>query len=353
MSASLSGSLCEKFNPTLDDRGCLYYDAADNDQECGFCKQPNFTYRCIADINRYIPVSHSLIQNYLCCHWLCHLINIRGVRIKDAHASKPLKMGMLWDLVLQKHLGGKDKKGNPITGTTISSAIEQYEIEDREVAKVKALFRAYKSLEIVIEEGGITQAPINFNYSTEADDDGNPKPYVWANVNITGYYDRLYSDHFVENKLSGRPDLYLDPYFIQSQIGTYFLVNPDLKYCIMEVVRVPDLKSTGSHKEEDDSDYEERCYQDIISRPSHYFIGWSSERKTYGKKYMRSEFDLEEIKHRYWCVVREIYMARSDNMFYKADRSCGQILPGVKCDMIPLCRYNKFNDGMYEIRRRD
>jgi len=68
---------------------------------------------------------------------------------------------------------------------------------------------------------------------------------------------------------------------------------------------------------------------------------------------MRSEFDMEEIKHRYKCVIRELYMAWADNMFYKADRTCNQVFPGIKCGMIPICRYGKFNDGMYEIRRRD
>jgi len=339
---------CEKFNPTFDDRVCLYYDAADQPFECGYCKQPNHTYRCFCDTGRILPLSHSLVQNYLACHWLCYLINIRGIRIKDSQTSKPLKMGMLWDLVLQKHLGGMDKNGNPID---IPGSIEQYEIEDREVAKVKALFRAYKDLGIVTEPDGKLQAKINISIQSELDSTGQPFP--WGNISITGYYDRLYDGYFVENKLSGRPDLYLDPYFIQSQVGTYFLADPSLKHCIMEVVRVPDLKSTGSHKDESDDTYGERCYQDVISRPSHYFIGWSSERKTYGKKYLRSEFDMDEIAHRYKCVAKEIQVAWMCNQFYKADRSCNQVLPGIKCDMMSTCRYNKFNDGMYEIRRRD
>ena len=342
------GEYCEKFNPTFDDRVCLYYDAADTDWECGFCKQPNYTYRCIADTGRIIPLSKSLIDNYLTCHWLCYLQNFRGVRVRDSQTSNALKMGFLWDLVLQKHLGSKDKKGNPID---IPEAINRYEIEAREVAKVKAVYRAYKELEIKTEPGGELQAKIDLSYVTERDE--REQPYNWSKVAITGYYDRKYDGYFVENKLSGRPDSYLDPFHIQSQVGTYFLADPSLKYCIMEICRTPDLKSTGSHKDEDMDTYQERVFQDIISRPSHYFIGWSSERKTYGRKFMRSEFDLDEVAHRYKCVAKEIQAAWMWNQFYKEDRSCGQILPGIKCDILPICRYGKFNDDMFTIRRRD
>lgn len=344
---ALKGENCSLFNPTFDSRGCSYYDEADNDWECGFCKRPE-NYRCIADVYRIIPLSHSLIQNYLTCHWLCYLQNFRGIRIKNEKTSNPLKMGMLWDLVLQKYLGGTDKKGNPID---IPAAIEQYEIEDREVAKVRAIFRAYKDLDIRVDPGYELQAKINLSYANETDKSG--VPYNWSKVAITGYYDRLYPGYFVENKLSGRPDNYLDPFFIQSQIGTYFLADPELKYCIMEIVRTPDLKSTGSHKDEDAAEYQERCYQDIISRPSYYFIGWNAEKRTYGKKYFRDEFDMEEIAHRYKCVAAEIQMAWMEGQFYKNDRACSQVLPGIKCDLMPLCRYNRFNDGLYEIRRRD
>jgi hypothetical protein len=348
--ANFKSQYCEKFNPTFDNRICAYYDAADNQSECGFCKQPNFTYRCIADTGRILPLSYSLVQNYLTCHWMGYLINIRGIRIKDSQTSKPLKMGMLWDKVLQKHLGGKNKNGSDIN---IPALIEQYEIEDREVSKVKALFRAYKDLEIKVDEGGVPQAPINYILKTESNHEGSPISCFWGDIKITGYYDCLYDGYFAEDKLSGRPDNYLDPSFIQSQVGTYFLVDESLKYCVMRVVRVPDLKSTGSHKDEDDDIYQERCYQDIISRPSRYFIGWSTERKTYGRKFMRSEFDLEEIKHTYQCVAREIQMAWTNNWFYKESRSCGQVFPGIPCDLKTICRYNKFNDGMFEIRRRD
>ena len=53
---NFKGQYCEKFNPTFDDRCCLYYDAADRPEECGFCKQPNYTYRCFCDTGRIIPL---------------------------------------------------------------------------------------------------------------------------------------------------------------------------------------------------------------------------------------------------------------------------------------------------------
>jgi hypothetical protein len=256
----------------------------------------------------------------------------------------------LWDLVLQRYLGGKDKFGKPID---INKTISAYEMEDRDVAIVKAIFRAYKTLEITVDPGFELQSKINLQYITETDNQG--KPYNWSRIAITGFYDRKYHDkkYFVENKLSGRPERYQDPFMIQSQVGTYFLADPDLKYCVMEVVRTPDLKSTGSHKDEDAATYEERCYQDIISRPSHYFIGYSHEKHTYGKKFFRDEFDLEEIKRRYESLAYFIQESWMYNRWYKEDKSCGSILPGIRCDMLSACRYNKGSETLYEIRKRD
>jgi hypothetical protein len=248
--------------------------------------------------------------------------------------------------VIGKHYGGIDREtGKPYD---IPAIIEKYEINPRDVAKVRGLYRAYKLLEIQIDPGYELQAKIDLKIGFDKTwGEGTP-----VEVLITGFYDRKYPDHFIENKLSGRPDYYLDPFFIQSQVGTYFLADPSLQSCTMEIARTPDLKSTGRFKEESDDDYGERVYQDVLSRPSHYFLGYQQDTHKYGKKFYRTEFNLEELKARYIHILREYWEARLFGGWYKSDKSCMNALPGIQCEMLQLCRYNNLSETIYQIRKR-
>ena len=336
---------CEKFNPNLDFKACESFDPATDPRECGFCKQEQY-YRCIAHKGQ-IPLSHSTIQNFLTCHHLCYLVNVRGIQVRDVMKSSPLKCGVLWDAVLGKHYGALDKETKQ--PYDIPALIKRYEIEPRDVAKVRGLYRAYKMLEVQIDDGFEIQKKIDLTIGFDK---------VWGDgvpveVMVTGFYDRFYADNcFVENKFSGRPDLYQDPFFIQSQIGTYFLADPSLESCIMEICRNPDLKSTHSHKDEDAETYGERVYQDALSRPGHYFIGWNIDTHRYGRRYYRKEFNLEEIRNRYIHIFREFWEANKFGGFYKNDRACAQILPGIPCEYISLCRHNNMSETIYKIRQR-
>ncbi len=255
-------------------------------------------------------------------------------------------MGTLWDAVLNKYYDGINKDtGKPYNMPEI---INKYEIAPRDVAKVRGLYRAYKMLEIQIEPGYELQTKINLKIDFKKVWNGGAP----VELMITGYYDRKYPTHFIENKLSGRPDNYLDPWFIQPQVGTYFLADPSLESCTMEICRTPDLKSTGKNKEEDDETYGERVYQDVLSRPSHYFLGYNQSTHHYGKKFYRTEFNLKELKDRFIHIFREYMEARALNGFYKNDRACSNILPGISCDMINICRYNNMSETQYQIRQR-
>jgi hypothetical protein len=250
--------------------------------------------------------------------------------------SVPLKLGILWDASLQFLLGKTDVNMNDI--------IDEYEIENREIAKVRALYRAVKTLEIKFDMNCEIQPSFFYNLDLHEDNKDADK------LVVNGKYDRKYADGFVETKLSGRPDFYLDIFFLQSQVGTYFAVDKSLEYCTMEISRTPDLRSTGQYKEESDDNYEERCYQDIISRPSYYFIGYDKNKHTYGKKYYRSEFDLDEVMDRFKHCAREIKEAAVCDGWYKNDRVCNQILPGIQCDMLSVCRHNTMSETMFKIK---
>jgi hypothetical protein len=120
----------------------------------------------------------------------------------------------------------------------------------------------------------------------------------------------------------------------------------------MEVVRVPDLRLTGKFKEESPEEHEERTFQDIISRPSFYFLGYDREKKCYGKKYYRNEFDLEGIKNRFRIISVMMHDCAAFDGWYKNDRVCNAILPGIPCDMKGVCRYNTMSESIYEVKQR-
>jgi hypothetical protein len=168
-------------------------------------------------------------------------------------------------------------------------------------------------------------------------------------LSVTGFYDRKYSDYFTEDKLSGRPEFYLDPFYIQSQMGTYFLADENLKHVIMEVVQFPQHKELKKKEETPDEMYQ-RVYGEIIASPSKYFIGFDRTTKTYGRKFYRREFDLEALKERYKQVAIEIISARWNGNFYKNFKSCNNIFPGVSCDMQAVCKNGNISENMYKIR---
>jgi hypothetical protein len=335
---------CSDFEPTFNEaEPCKYYIEKNEGRICGLCKKPE-RYRCINDLGyKPLPLSHSNVQSFLTCHHLFYLQQVLGVKVKDAHTSKPLKMGQLWDACQRYALGEKDM-------SLIDNVITGYDIDEVEVQKVKGLYKAWKQLGIRYEEGYELQKKIdNAIVFEEGACWGTGEP---VELRVRGFIDRSYPEYFAENKMSSKPDLYTDIFFIQSQVGTYFIADPGLKSVVMEVVRTPDLKM--SKKEEDSPEtYGNRIYHDAISRPAHYFIGYNPERNTYGKRFYRNEFDLNDVRSRYKHIFREIYEAAALGGWYKNDRSCKNILPGIVCDMLGACRYGKLSDEVYEIRSKE
>lgn len=367
----LDHTRCSKFSPTFDNKECQHYSYAEDsqmkqlDNECGYCKLPT-GYRCVADITRPIPLSHSSVGDFLTCHYGYYLKKVLGIEVRPPHLGIPLKAGKLWDTILQKHLGGN---------VNIKGVIDEYEIDEYTVAKVRALYHAYKELGIEVDPDGELQAKVDLTYDIDIPVNmfipsvnvGDERVNLWKTredlenetrkwrflLKITGFYDRKYGNYFVENKLSSRPEFYLDPYFMASQCGTYFLGDPNLEYVIMEVVLFPQqkkLKGTQKRTEETPNEMYERIYGEILSRPSKYFLGFDKEKKRYGKKYHRSEFDLEAIKQRYQQIVLEILSCQWSGNFYKNEKVCNNILPGISCSLINICRNNNISENIYCIR---
>jgi len=337
---------CPHYNPTFSgnnpDQCSMYLEQGDF---CGICKRVD-TYRCLGDVGvKPIHMSHSSVQDFLTCHRLFYIKQIMGLGVKNKHCSRPIKLGKLWDTVLQFKLGKGEV--NP------QSVIDDYDMDVYDVETIRALYRAYKDLDIQIEDGYELQAAVDIDWNPfdEVKTWGTGAPVT---VHVKGFYDRKYPEYFVENKLSGRPDGYLDIYFIQSQIATYFLADPNMEKCVMEVVRTPGLR-VNKEEEQDESGkmYGNRIYEDVMGRPAYYFQGWNKSKKTYGKTFFRKEFDLDDVRERYLSIFREIHEALACDGMYRNDRSCKGILPGMGCDFLNACRYGMVSDEVYEIRKKD
>jgi hypothetical protein len=226
-------------------------------------------------------------------------------------------------------------------------------------------------LEIVVEPGYELQAEVNLNYDITLPPTsfiptisvGKEAINLWAlraaqgeddrqfqfPLKVSGFYDRKYPTYFTEDKLSGRPEFYLDPFFIQSQNSTYFMADPKLEYCIMEVVQFPQQKELKK-KEESPEELFQRVYDNILSTPSRYFHGWDNKKRMYGVKFHRGEFDLKAAEERYRQVVIEIQAARWSGGFYKNFKACNNVFPGIACDMRMICKNGNISEEMFKIR---
>ena len=339
--------------------------------ECGYCKQPK-SFRCVADVCRIIPLSHSSVSDFCTCHYLYYLKKILGIEIRPPFLSSALKAGTLWDATKQLHLGKKQ---------SLRDIINKYEIDDYTVAKVKAIYSAYKYLEIEVDPGYELQAKIDMTYDiilppsqfvpsiTVGNNHAKEVVNLWKEaatqsederrwrfpLKITGFYDRKYENFFCEDKLSGSPSYYTEVYPLTSQVGTYLLADQNLEKVVMEVVLFPQqkvLKETKKRTQEETPDQlYERVYNEILSRPSNYFIGFNRETKRYGKVFYKGEFPLAEVEDSYKQIIIELISARWSNNFWKNRKSCNNQY-GSRCSYLPICENQNVSDAMFTIRNK-
>lgn len=308
---------------------CRHYLPVDGESS-GLCMLSD-EFVCVLDLDARAPrLSHSTVTDFLTCKRLYWHKNIKGIAVKNSTKSPALKMGVLWDTCIGVLLGQTDK-------TVIPKVISQYEIAPRDVARVKALHRGFKQLGIVLDPVcEFQQVFIQLFQYRDTD----------IHFVVKGILDRCYpaDNYFAETKLSSRPDFYLKLFNIMPQCGIYFLSDPNLQFVTMEVTRPPDLKSVGKFADETDREYEERCFRDILSRPAFYFIGYSRDTKTFGKKYYRTEFPLDEIEKRLSDVFYEITDCAARDAFHKNYRAC---YSPFQCEYLQVCQFDTWSEEIY------
>jgi len=280
-------------------------------------------------------LSHSSRIDFCKCRRLYYYRKIEGITVRPTMLSPAIKMGIIWDRYIESRYLGlpfKDK---------FWELVDEYAIEDMEVAKMHGMIQAYRTIGIEpyyeTKDGGIFRG-CQHKFSIDENKD----------FTIIGFLDRAYSDHIVEVKMSSRPDFYFQVHNITSQIGTYFLSNPDYKYVVIEAARTPGLRTgAGKYSDEDSDSYSKRVADDIISKPSHYFPGYSSKTGRHGKCYWRNEFPLDELMDDYIKINKDIVRAKEEDAWWKNYMSCYS--PFV-CNYLPICSTGVCSESIYEVK---
>ena len=299
-------NFCKTLKPD-DNSLCKDYIRSINANEPGFCKQPT-RFRCTEAMKVKLPsISFSSLTDFISCKLRYKHRVVDGLQMKSQHLTEPLKQGRAWDAYLQHLFDGNDYQ--PV--------ITSLRLSETQQAKINALARARRDLEIPINKDGLLgcQYKIHVPLSQEQ---------------VIGYADRAYDDHIIESKLSGRPDFYKQRENLTYQLGTYFMGNEAWQYADVEICRAPYLKLKSNESPEA---YEERVYGDILSRPGHYFIGWDRKTRTYGVRFWRSEFDLDEIFRTYVYVLDELKTTLKRGSWYGNFLACHVPAP---CQFLPV-----------------
>lgn len=311
--------ICGKY--VQGDDGCEFA----SDARGGFCRLPD-EFKCpVYEYFFYGQISVSQANTWMRCHRAYRHKYIDGIEMQDKMINRNMKIGQLI------HEGAEQI----YSGKPVSVDYSRYfgESDKRETGIVQVMIEKLSTLKrpdepCLPEEGFNIELP--------------------DCPNIRGVIDVLYAEHFIEFKTSGNPDYYLTPHYLQSQLGTYFLSDPKLKYCTMKVIRIPQLKSAGQYKDEDAETYVNRVMLDVEKRPAYYFVGLTDD-GTWGKKFYKAEFDMDEIVERYRHIMRERRLAIKQKCYYKNETGCLYPQP---CMYLQLCETGGVSDLIYTYREK-
>lgn len=312
-----------KFLSPAPDSPCRYYIDGDLN-EPGFCKKSSI-FRCIEALKSYLPhLTQSALKSFIQCKYKYYLSYILGIQVFDHHLPLLVKLGAIWDKFVDAKVSGK-----PFKRSTFSELIDRYQIYDTDASRLTALFKAAKEIGINFGEGAPQQKIV----------------HPIAEYCVVGYVDCASSDHFKEVKLTGSPDFFNKAWNIQIQIGTYFFGNPEWEYVDLLLTRRPAQK-TGKRQYSDESPeaFSERIYHDIIKRPAYYFIGYNRDEKTFGKRFWRTEFDLENVQKTYHMIFHELHDTVQANRWVQNSMSC---LVPTACWYLPICETGVVSDKIY------
>ena len=285
----------------------------------GFCSKPNY-FRCVEYMANNEPIiSYSVMRNFLRCEKLYYYTNILGLeRIEKPDA-----------LETERYIGTTlSRKKIDITGKENSIWLQ----------KARAIINSMGMLKI-------TEHIVNQDFESQKEftiqQDGVPQ--------IHGFIDfhHVSNKFFLKLETTLKPETYQDKFLIEDRIGTYFLSNSDYQFCVMLIIRTPEL--IYNENKEDLQKYYDRCLDDITRRPRHYFIGYNYETNRFGVKFYKQEMNLDELIKRYKWTVREIQQCVKEDYWPLRKGSC--FFP-LKCDFYEACSIGISEDRYRKIEKK-
>lgn len=307
----------------------------------GFCQLPN-QFRCIESIKAKAPrLSHSSVNTWLRCRRRWYIEYIKGITRRETMQSVALKMGTIWDKVKQDAFarGSWDVyEGLDI----VKEMVPRLALDEKDGLKLRALIRALGILEYVPERCDVNVKATFYHNKPLAE------MFVSGKLDAVPLGDKPY---YYEVKMSSRPDWYTEITNIESQVATYFLFDDRFDFVVMDITRVPDLRTPkGAKSGESEFGFEERTYDDILKRPSYYFIGWDKVKRRWGKPFYRREFDLDDVARRYRVISKEIQQAFIDDACYANPTAC---LTPFECDYKPICSTGGISEILFRERTKE
>jgi hypothetical protein len=301
---------------------CAHYIDALNVGEAGFCDSET-RFRCVEALKTSQPtLSHSAAMAWVKCKMYFYYYYILGIRVNDEYKSDALKRGSVWDAFMN----GEDYK-------VIADKV-QLGAKDR--IALSALIDAYTDLEIIRPEG---QSQVKVSY-----------PYL--NNTVVGFVDWGMEDGFEEWKMSSSPNYYLQHENIFHQVGTYFMSVPAWQYVDIKPAQMPQLRTGGTrgkYVSETDEQFYRRIYEDILARPSFYFVGYDRSKRTWGKRFYRKEFDLSYLESMYKWIFIEIRETLDRGSWYRNDGACKS---PFECDYLDIKKTGVVSRTQYHFASR-
>lgn len=317
----------------------------------GNCKLPAY-FLCIDDLHHILPtISVSSRKNFIRCRQLWYFNYIKGIKVKQTKMSESIKLGSLFGYFIQSRY----TKGNIIPETpkmgedkvfankpfkkVFWDLCNHYQLDEYSAHKLYAICKASAVLKLNFYKDGFVGIEKEFHVYD-------------PNAIIHGFIDVAYEDHFIEVKFGKNPDYYHKIHNMVLQLSTYFMSNEDYEYCIVQAVKVPQLKQKRETLQvpagEPPEAYGKRMYEAIISKPSEYFPGYNRETGMFGKKFFRSEFPLEQQQKDFIKINKDIATAISDDSFYQSHMCFS---PGP-CDFLPICDHGAMSDEIFEHKNK-
>lgn len=219
-----------------------------------------------------------------------------------------------------------------------SAHVDESDIDSVWLAKGRAIIRSMSELGILCKfDIYKKQEHVLFEIS---------KPDI--DVQVEGFIDLCTDNVIGEIKVSSRPELYLNKWTIGEQVGTYLMSKLEYLHVIMYVIRTPELKH--NENKENVADYENRCFDDIMRRPGHYFCGFNNDKDNFGVKFMRQEFDIDNLGNKYVWLAKYIVMCHNENFWPDRRSECYN---PTKCEYYEACNFGVSNDRYKKRERAD